>query len=176
MKEIMLVFGVLYFVTCECYVIINGVRFPKPQRNGWLHIPEVPRSNTQRRGWLHVPEVPRSNTQRRGWLHVPEVPRSNTQRHEWVNVPEVRRPNTQRRGWPHVPEARRPYSQRWDDSDDWFEDLLEVLEPVSCKPGTWGPICGEQCSFRCVKRACDRITGDCVYGCIGKRNPPKCST
>ncbi|XP_065939425.1 receptor-type tyrosine-protein phosphatase epsilon [Magallana gigas] len=43
-----------------------------------------------------------------------------------------------------------------------------------CRPGSYGSFCSLNCSSYCQKKACDRHSGECVYGCAPGYQKPYC--
>lgn len=46
---------------------------------------------------------------------------------------------------------------------------------VECSPGYYGSNCSSSCSSYCQEKACDRYTGECLYGCTPGYQQPDCS-
>lgn len=45
---------------------------------------------------------------------------------------------------------------------------------VECRPGSYGSNCSLNCSSYCENKACDRSSGECLYGCTPGYQKPDC--
>lgn len=52
--------------------------------------------------------------------------------------------------------------------------LLLFFSLLECRPGSYGSNCSSSCSLYCKEKACDRYSGECLYGCTPGYQKPYC--
>ena len=56
-----------------------------------------------------------------------------------------------------------------------YSDLILIYH-VGCTDGFWGITCGQSCGRCRFETACDRLTGECRFGCEAGWEAPRCDT